>query len=190
MIDFSKLSDEQLLQAIVNGQSAALGLLYDRYGRLVFSLAVNILNNASDAEEVTQEVFLLLWKKAVTYREELGKVSSWLSGVARHRAIDALRRQAARPDGHSMDWSQAVEEPDLSDGSDPVENVIEKHQMAQRIKQAVATLPVEQQAVLELAYFQGMTQEEIATQTGEPLGTIKTRVRLAMQKLRIEFIEI
>jgi RNA polymerase sigma-70 factor, ECF subfamily len=190
MIESSSLTDEHLLHAIVNGQSAALGILYDRYGRLVFSLAINIINNASDAEEITQEVFLLVWKKASTFQQEQGKVSSWLSGVARHRAIDALRRQGARPDGHSLDWSKAVEEPDLPDGGDSVENMVEDHQQVQRIKLAVATLPIEQQTVLDMAYFQGMTQEEIAAQTGEPLGTIKTRVRSAMQKLRSQMAEV
>jgi RNA polymerase sigma-70 factor (ECF subfamily) len=190
MVDSSKLTDENILQAIVEGQSSALGLLYDRYGRLVFSLAVNILFNNSDAEEITQEVFLLAWKNASTYRMEQGRVVAWLTGITRHRAIDALRRKGARPDGHRLDWVLAVEEPDLPDNSEPVENMVEDHQQAQQIRKVVSGLPVEQQQVLILTYFQGLTQEEIASQTGEPLGTVKTRIRLAMQKLRGQMAEI
>jgi RNA polymerase sigma-70 factor, ECF subfamily len=189
MADSSNLTDENILQAISEGQSSALGLLYDRYGRLVFSLAVNMLFNNSDAEEITQEVFLLVWKNASTYKMEQGRVAAWLSGITRHRAIDALRRKDARPDGHRLDWVLAVEEPDLPDGSEPVENMVEEHQQAQNIQKVVSNLPAEQQQVLILAYFQGMTQEEIAAQTGEPLGTVKTRIRLAMQKLRSQMVE-
>jgi RNA polymerase sigma-70 factor (ECF subfamily) len=190
MIKSSEWTDENILQAIVDGQSSALGMLYDRYGRLVFSLAANIFFNNSDAEEITQEVFLLVWKNASTYRTEQGRVGAWLSSITRHRAFDALRRKGARPDGHRLDWVLAVEEPDLPDDSEPVENIVEDHQQAQQIRKVVSSLPVEQQQVLLLAYFQGMTQEEIAAQTGEPLGTVKTRIRLAMQKLRSQMAEI
>jgi RNA polymerase sigma-70 factor, ECF subfamily len=187
MIDSPQIPDEALLQAVVNGQSSALGTLYDRYGRLVFSLAVNILNNAEEAEEITQEVFLQVWKKGATYQMEQGRVAAWITGITRHRAIDVLRRKGVRPEGHRMDWTQTVEEPDLPDGSEPVESQVEQQQQGLRIRQAVAALPPEQQRVLELAYFHGLTQEEIAAQTGEPLGTVKTRIRLAMQKLRGQF---
>jgi RNA polymerase sigma-70 factor (ECF subfamily) len=189
MIDLSTVTDESLLQAIVNGQSAALGSLYDRYGRLVFSLAVSIINNAEEAEEITQEVFLLIWEKSASYQADQGKVAAWLTGITRHRAIDVLRRRNARPEGHRMDWMQSVEEPDLPDGSEPVESLVEGQQEGLKIRQAVAALPPEQQRVLELAYFRGLTQEEIAIQTGEPLGTVKTRIRLAMQKLRSQFAQ-
>jgi RNA polymerase sigma-70 factor (ECF subfamily) len=184
MIEATLLTDESLVKAVVEGQSAALGTLYDRYGRLVYSLVVNILNDSGEAEEITQEVFLLVWNKADTFQIEHGKVAAWLCSVARHRAIDALRRHGARPEGHSMDWVLAVEEPDISDGSEPVEQMVEDQQRSNRLRQAVATLPPEQRKVLEMAYFGGMTQEEISAQTGEPLGTIKTRIRLSMQKLR------
>jgi RNA polymerase sigma-70 factor, ECF subfamily len=187
MIDPLSISDESLLQAIVEGQSAALESLYDRYGRLVFSLAVSIINSAEEAEEIIQEVFLLIWEKSASYQANQGKVAAWLTGITRHRAIDVLRRRNARPEGHRMDWIKSVEEPDLPDGSEPVESVVEGQQEGLKIRMAIASLPPEQQQVLELAYFRGLTQEEIAVQTGEPLGTVKTRIRLAMQKLRSQF---
>jgi RNA polymerase sigma-70 factor (ECF subfamily) len=187
MIDFSPVSDEGLLKAVVNGQSSALGALYDRYGRLVFSLAVNIINDASVAEEITQDVFLQVWKKSATYQVEHGKVAAWLTGITRNRAIDILRRNSSRPEGHRIDWALAVEEPDIPDGNIPVENQVEQNQQGTHLRQAVSDLPPEQKQVLEMAYFFGMTQEEIAAQTGEPLGTVKTRIRLAMQKLRNQF---
>jgi RNA polymerase sigma-70 factor (ECF subfamily) len=184
LIESTQENDESLLAAIVNGQSAALGTLYDRYARLVFSLAVNMINDEAVAEEITQDVFLQVWKKSATYQNEHGKVAAWLTGITRHRAIDILRRKGSRPEGHLLDWTRMVEEPDLPDGEIPVENQIELKQQGLGIRQAISDLPLEQQQVVEMAYFHGLTQEEIALQTGEPLGTVKTRIRLAMQKLR------
>jgi RNA polymerase sigma-70 factor (ECF subfamily) len=187
MVDFPQESDEALLKAVLNGQSSALGTLYDRYGRLVFSLAVNIINDTNIAEEITQEVFLQVWKKSATYQVEQGKVAAWLTGITRNRSIDVLRRNGSRPEGHRIDWTLAVEAPDLPDGSIPVESQVEQNQQGVHLRQAILNLPSEQKQVLELAYFSGMTQEEIAAHISEPLGTVKTRIRLAMQKLRTQF---
>ena len=183
--DPARMEDEALIQSIASGQSAALGVLYDRYGRLVFSLAYQILNDDAAAEEITQEVFLQVWTKAGTFQSSLGKVSTWLTSVTRHRAIDNLRRSRIRPEGHRADWD-LYEEGDGPQLTDPLnvvsqaENNIQSHV----IRQAIAQLPEEQRQALALAFFHGLSHQEIADTTGEPLGTVKTRIRLSMQKLR------
>ncbi len=183
--DPAQPEDEALIQAIANGQSAALGVLYDRYGRLVFSLAYRILNDKSAAEEITQEVFLQIWAKAGTFQSGLGKVSTWLTSVTRHRAIDDLRRKRIRPEGHRAEWDLA------EDGDDPqfvdplnVPAQVELSIQNRAIRQAISLLPKDQQQALALAFFHGLSHQEIAETTGVPLGTIKTRIRLGMQKLR------
>jgi RNA polymerase sigma-70 factor (ECF subfamily) len=183
--DPARLEDESLIQAIANGQSAALGVLYDRYGKLVFSLAYQVLNDDAVAEEITQEVFLQIWTKAGTFQSGLGKVSTWLTSVTRHRAIDNLRRKRIRPEGHRAEWDPADEgdEPQLADPLNVVAQV-ESNIQSHAIRQAIAQLPKDQQQALALAFFQGLSHQEISEATGEPLGTIKTRIRLGMQKLR------
>lgn len=181
-MNFSALDDQALLRQIVAAQTAALSELYDRYGRLVFSLAVRIVGEAGLAEEITQDVFVQLWKKADTYHAEQGKVITWLTSFARHRAIDVLRRQSVRPEGHRVEWAEGVS-PDLEDPVE-LESAIDLEQQKYRLRQALAELPEEQRRVLALAYFSGMSHQEIADAIHEPLGTVKTRVRLGMQKLR------
>jgi RNA polymerase sigma-70 factor, ECF subfamily len=180
-----RLEDDILLRAIAGGQSAALGTLYDRYSRLVFSLAYHIVNDEGVAEEVTQEVFLQVWNKAGSYQIGLGKVSTWLTSVARHRAIDSLRRRNVRPEGNLAQWDDS-DDPAEPQWVDPlnVEAQVDLTMQSRVVRQAIAQLPGEQQKALALAYFQGLSHQEIAEKTGEPLGTIKTRIRLAMQKLR------
>ena len=174
--------DEGLIRLIAGGQPAALSLLYDRYGRLVFSLAFQVTSDAAVAEEITQEVFLQIWNKANTYQAAQGKVTTWITSVARHRAIDSLRRKGARPEGHQVDFEDS-EERELVDPAG-VEDQVDLSQRSQAVRQAMAQLPPEQQKALALAYFQGLTHQEIAELTGEPLGTVKTRIRLAMLKLK------
>jgi RNA polymerase sigma-70 factor (ECF subfamily) len=180
--DLHTLDDESLLRLIVQARPEALSELYDRYGRLVFSLAINALGDTATAEEVTQDVFLRVWQRAWQYRADQAKVSTWLASIARHRAIDQLRRQGARPDGQSLAWA------DLSPQAEPVtagpHQATELSIRRQRVRAAVAQLPEEQKQVLALAYFRGYSQAEIAESLGLPLGTVKTRIRLAMDKLR------
>lgn len=179
--------DDALMQEISRGKSAALGALYDRYGRLVYSLAYAVVDDAGLAEEISQEVFLQVWNKANTYQPGLGKVSTWISSIARHRSIDQLRRLHTRPEGHQAGWEENADggEPDLVDPVD-LESQVEGHLENRVLLRAIHQLPMEQQQVLALAYFKGLSHQEIADVTGEPLGTIKTRIRLAMQKLRKE----
>ena len=181
-MNFSALDDQALLQQIVAAQTAALSELYDRYGRLVFSLAMRIVGEAGMAEEITQDVFVQLWNKASTYRADQGKVITWLTSFARHRAIDVLRRQNVRPEGHRVEWAEG-NSPDLEDPAE-LESTIDLEQQKYRLRQALAELPEEQRRALDLAYFSRMSHQEIADAIHEPLGTVKTRVRLGMQKLR------
>jgi len=177
--------DERLLHAIAQGHSAALGELYDRYGRLVFSIALIVVNDEAGAEEITQEVFLQVWNKSSSYQPGLGRVATWLSSITRHRAVDSLRRRGARPEGHQAAW----EEDEEGDGPvliDPqnVEGQVEDNLQSRAVRRAIHSLPQDQQRALALAYFEGLSHQEIAETTGEPLGTVKTRIRLAMLKLR------
>jgi RNA polymerase sigma-70 factor (ECF subfamily) len=181
-LDYSKFDDETLLRLIAQQQADALSQLYDRYGRLAYSIALNASGDAAQAEEITQDAFLKVWQHAATYRVDEGKVAVWLGRIVRNRAIDLFRRQRVRAEGNSVSWA-VVEETALPDGYNVEQDVAVRQQRA-NIRAAMAQLPAEQRDALALAYFQGYTQEEIAAHTGQPLGTIKTRIRLAMQKLR------
>ena len=186
-MDISHFDDESLMRLIVHRQENALSELYDRYGRLVYSISVNVLGEPAAAEEVTQDVFLRVWDRAVTYQPEQGKVVTWLARITRNRAIDLIRFRRLRPEGSSVSWEELTSNPPI-DGHN-VEQAIELAQQQQRVRQAIAQLPPEQREALALAYFQGLSHQEIADRLGQPLGTVKTRVRLAMQKLKHELSE-
>ena len=181
-LDYSTLDDETLVQLIVQARSEALGELYDRYGRLVFSLALSSVGNPATAEEITQDVFLRVWQRARQYRADRAKVSTWLTSITRHRAIDQLRRRGSRAEQHSLDWAELAPgaEPALNGPEQATAQALERA----RVRAAIAQLPEEQQQVLALAYLQGLTQSQIAEALDLPLGTVKTRIRLGMQKLR------
>jgi len=181
-LGYSTFDDETLMRLIVEARAEALGELYDRYSRLVFSLALNSVGDPATAEEVTQDVFLRVWQRAGQYRADRAKVSTWLTSITRHRAIDQLRRRGSRPEQHSVAWAE------LSPGTEPSVNGPEQSaalamERAQ-VRAAIAQLSEEQKQVLALAYFQGLTQSQIAETLDLPLGTVKTRIRLGMQKLR------
>ena len=183
MVDYSTLDDAALIRLIAHARTEALSALYDRYGRLVFSLALHVLGDQALAEEITQDVFFRIWEKASTYRPEQAKVSTWLTSITRHRAIDVLRQRGVRPGLDRTEWSE-TQLMLIPDGADSPEEMTERALQQELVRRAVALLPVEQSRVLALAYFQGLTHSQIATLCGEPLGTVKTRIRLAMQKLR------
>ena len=183
--DYAKIDDERLIVLILQSQEQALAQLYDRYHRLIFSLALAIVNDRATAEEITLDVFMRVWQKAGTYRADQAKVSTWLTHIARHHAIDVLRRRAARVDEFALHWEDAGPYSGSS-APDPQESV-ELSLRRERIHAALAQLPPEQREALHLAYFGGYTQSQIAEVLQQPLGTIKTRLRLAMQKLR-EFL--
>jgi RNA polymerase sigma-70 factor, ECF subfamily len=171
-------SDEELLQAVVAEDVGALEALYTRYGGLTFSLAYRITGNRETAEEVVQESFLSVWRRSLSYQAERGSARTWLLGITHHRAIDAVRARAAR-------GATVVLEDDapLAGNEDPWSAVSQKLDR-EAILAAMASLPLEQRRCIELAYFGGFTYPEIATQLGVPLGTIKSRLRLGLQRLR------
>ena len=181
-LDYATLDDQSLIHLIIQARAEALSELYDRYSRLVFSLALNAVGDPATAEEITQDVFLRVWQRARQYRADRGQVSTWLTGITRHRAIDYLRRRGSRPEQHSVAWAELApsDEPVLSGPAEAASLSFEKA----RVRNAVAQLPPEQRQVLALAYFQGLTQSQIAQVLDLPLGTVKTRIRLGMKKLR------
>lgn len=184
--DYTVYSDEKLVSLIAQSREQALAQLYDRYHRLIFSLALVIVNDRATAEEVTLDVFMRVWQKAGTYRAEQAKVSTWLTHIARHHAIDVLRRRAARLDHSALHWEDAIRSAESPHPSP--QDSAELSLRRERIQAALAQLPTEQRQALLLAYFGGFTQSQIAEMLAQPLGTIKTRLRLAMQKLR-EFLK-
>ena len=166
-----------------SGNAAALEALYDLYAPAVMGIAVKTLGDRAAAEEVVQETFWRAWSNAATFSSGQGTVPGWLFGIARNLAIDLWRRQKVRPQP-AFDEAEAQR---LSGEPDPEADVAEaawttiKHT---QVKAAMHGLPAEQRQVLELAYFTGMTRQEIAEATGAPLGTVHTRARLGLQKLR------
>jgi len=163
-------------------QEGALTQLYERYSRVIFSLALAIVNDQATAEEVTLDVFLRVWQKAASYRADQAKVSTWLTHITRHHAIDILRRRAARLDHYAITLDDVAFHGESSE-QDP-QQFAELSTRRERVHAALAKLPKEQKQALLLAYFGGYTQHQIAEKLKQPLGTIKTRLRLALQKLR------
>lgn len=179
----SSLSPDHLLFELIRQKDpAALSELYDRYSRLVFGVALRILNDEQTAEEITQDVFLQIWNKAETYDPSFGNAASWIARIARNRSIDQYRHSHIRAEGHSTSWDDCCEE--KPDEALSIEHHAITSDQRLSLLRAIRDLPVDQQKALALAFFQGMTHLEIAAFLGEPLGTVKTRIRLAMQKLR------
>ena len=169
--------DALLVQRVDGGDTDALRLLYDRYGGIVFGMSFRVLGDRQAAEECTQDVFVSVWRTARTYEPERARVSTWLLTIARNRAIDATRRRAARPvDPHEEIWSgdEAADTAELVAGADE----------AIRVAAAMAELPDAQREALSLAYFDGLSHTEIAERLQVPVGTVKGRIRLALDRLR------
>jgi RNA polymerase sigma-70 factor (ECF subfamily) len=177
-----KPEDTTLIALIAQGQTEALDRLYDRYNRLVFSVALAVVAERAVAEEVTLDVFVQVWRRAGTYRPEQAKVRTWLIAITRHHAIDILRSQKSRPEANTLDWDE-ISSPE---GPAPhgLEESVQLSLQRAHIQAKMAELPADQREALVLAYFKGYTHSEIAKALGQPLGTIKTRIRLGMQKLK------
>lgn len=171
-------SDEELLRALAD-DSSALGPLYDRYGGLVYGLALSILGNADDAQDLTQEVFLTLCSQT-TYDPARGSLGAYLTTIARSRAIDRLRRRT-RTVRVLRDWQQTA--PPVEMPATPLDE-LSTQRCAQRVRQAMAELPEQERRALELAYYQGLTQAEIADEIDAPLGTVKSWCRRGLLNLK------
>lgn len=174
-------SDEMLLERVAAGDQQSLADLYDRYQRLTFGIATRITGDRAIAEDVIQETFLGIWRAAGNFAERRASARTWIIAICHHRAVDAVRRRrpsSPLPDPELPPPAQLVSPdvwPDVSRGID-----------AQVVREALNGLPVAQREAIELAYFAGLTQHEIADRTQVPLGTVKSRVRLGLGALRKE----
>jgi len=167
------------MSRVAGGDADALGELYDHYGRVVFGVIYRMLGSPESAEEVAQNAFHSVWRQAAAYRPERGSVRTWLLAIARNAAIDWRRSKANR-----MSRETVIDESLALVDDVRVEDRVITNLRAQRVRAAVASLPQEQREVLSLAFWSGLSQTEIARRTGAPLGTVKSRVRLGMARLR------
>jgi RNA polymerase sigma-70 factor (ECF subfamily) len=177
------LPDPALLQLMAAGDDQAMALFYDRYRREVYSLSLHVLGDPGAAEEATLDVFMKVWKEAGSYRPERASVRTWLVTVARHQAIDLLRRRKARGDRNPAQCAEDFLEV-LADPADDAETVVGDREIRRQVRAALAELPAAQREVLWLAYFRGCSHSEIASALGQPLGSVKTRIRSALLHLR------
>lgn len=180
--DAATLSDEALMYALCEGAEWAMQHLYQRYARYVYSLAYRIVHDSFGAEDIVQDVFVSVWRKAISYQEPQGSVRSWLQAIVHHRAIDVIRASSHR-DAQCTSL-QGDNEQDPPSAAPEVWEMVWHNQQAVSIRQALASLPAAQRQVIEMSYFQGYTHIEIAEELHLPLGTVKGRMRLALQKLR------
>jgi len=174
--------EAHLLSRIAQQDQSALSTLYDRYARVLYSLAFRILGSVEEAEEIVLDVFSQVWKLAGRYDPQRGRVDAWLFMLTRSRSLDRLRslQRINKAVESSTEAAKIVPQTQISD---PTEDVL-IHERRDRVLSAIQRLPVEQREVIELAYYQGLTHVEIAAKTGKSLGTVKTRIRLGLNKLR------
>jgi RNA polymerase sigma-70 factor (ECF subfamily) len=170
-------TDEELIRRVLRHDEPALGLIYERYGRLVYTIALRITGDREAAEEVMQDVFQAVWQGAASFQPN-GSFSAWLMGIARHRAIDLTRsrryRARAREEALDLDFT----------GAAAGDSVVDTLALRAVVRTALAELPLAQRQALELAYYGGLTHVQIAGRLGEPVGTIKSRMRLGLTRLR------
>lgn len=175
--------DSALVERMIAGDESALSALYDRYSGMLFAMLVRILRDPQAAEEILQDLFLQLWRGAARFDAGRGSLPAWLMVIGRNRALSRLRTREHReiPEDIEAFPANAVA------SSVNLEDDAERSLLMEKLRTAMATLPAEQREAVELAYFEGMTQTEIAAHTGSPLGTVKSRVRTAMQSLKQVF---
>lgn len=175
--------DADIMAAMAAGDPAAMETLYDRYSRPVYSFAYRMLGDRDHAEDLMQEVFLRAWRRSSRFSDSRGTLISWLLSITHNMAIDELRKKQRRPQKADSN------EPDvlmgsLRDTTEPVEEIAVRSDTGRAVREALDEIPENQRVVLELGYFRGMTQREISEKLDVPLGTIKTRMRLALRKLQ------
>jgi RNA polymerase sigma-70 factor, ECF subfamily len=177
-------SDEALVVRMAKQDQEALVLLYDRYRRVVFGLSVGILRDRTEAEEVVADVFFQAWRGAGGYERLRGSVSSWLVMLCRSRSIDRLRARGRRESGRERLKEQGAEGTSAGWRDGGADELMEMEIKKKRITAALGSLPLEQRRALELAFYGGLSHSEVAVELGEPLGTIKSRIRQALSRLR------
>jgi RNA polymerase sigma-70 factor (ECF subfamily) len=169
--------DAELLTRVQRGDERAMAVLFDRYSKVVYSVGLRVLRDTAAAEDVMQEIFMQIWRNPNSFVAAKGSLGGWLAVVARNRSIDTLRRK--RP-------SEQVDEMNLASSTNLADEA-ERSILMERARAAVLLLPVEQRKTLEMAFFDGLTHSEIAEMTGDPLGTVKTRIRSGLLTLRKAF---
>jgi RNA polymerase sigma-70 factor, ECF subfamily len=181
-----RLADEELMPLVGRKEAAAFEVFYDRHGGAAYSLAYRIVGDRGAAEDVTQEAFLSIWRSGARYDPARGSVRTWILGIVRNRAIDAIRRDSSRPPRLVLEDETVLERqpaPQLT------ETEALRRESARELRGALDDLPREQSRVIELAFFGGFTHSEIAEMLGAPLGTVKGRMRLGLEKIRSNLAE-
>jgi RNA polymerase sigma-70 factor (ECF subfamily) len=189
--NYQELTDAQLMERIQNRDTMALSELYDRYSPILFGLAIKILKNQMFAKDVLQDVFIQVWKNAGHYKVKQGKALAWMASICRNRCIDILRlkdtqtqRSAFEP--RDLDHIRSL----VSDERDSPLALANDEQLKELVKSALQKIPPEQRKLIEMAYYKGYSQSEIAEKTDTPLGTVKSRIRSGMLQLKEIFIRI
>ena len=168
------VSDAEIIARIYSGDEGAMEMLYDRYSPVVYAVALRVLSDRNTAEDILQDVFMQLWRNPQSFNASRGSLATWLAVIARNRAIDQLRRK--HPEVELSETLISVD-PDL-------ENTAERKQAIEKVRAVLATMPAEQRSALEMAFFEGLTHVEIAGKTGQPLGSVKTRIRSGLLAVR------
>lgn len=173
------VDDALLLRSLQAGDQSALAALYDRYSGIAYGLALRITGDATAAEDVVQEAFVSVWKQAPRFDASRGQVRSWLLTIVHHRAVDVVRRRSSRPERALPDDASQIADHDA-----PPAVAAEMAMDARAVREAVRQIPEDQRRTVEMAYFEGLTHVEIAERMGVPLGTVKSRLRIALEKMR------
>jgi RNA polymerase sigma-70 factor, ECF subfamily len=181
-----RLADEELMPLIGDKDPQAFAVFYDRHGGVAFSLAYRIVGERAAAEDVTQEAFISVWRSGARYDRARGSVRAWMLGIVRNRAIDLLRSRAGRAPNLDFDDDSILEQ---RPAGELTEDEALRRETADEVRGAIGGLPGEQSRVIELAYFGGFSHSEIAEMLGVPLGTVKGRMRLGLEKIRSELAE-
>jgi RNA polymerase sigma-70 factor (ECF subfamily) len=184
--ELQRLADEDLMPVVAGKDADAFEIFYDRHGGAAYSLAYRIVGDRQAAEDVTQEALLSIWRSGARYDRARGSVRAWTLGIVRNRAIDLLRRDSGRAPKLAFDPEEALERRP-AEGLTDVEAL--RRETAREVRGALSGLPEDQSKVIQLAYFGGFTHSEIARMLNEPLGTIKGRMRLGMEKIRAALAE-
>ena len=186
MDDIRHLADEEVMQLVQHGDPRAFELLYDRHGGAAFSLAYRMTGNRTAAEDVSQEAFLSIWRSRLRYQAERGSVRTWVLGIVHNRAIDALRRSLVHERRRTS--AEGIEERQEAPERTDVEAA--RRDEARHVQSALDTLPEDQRRTIELAYFGGFSHSQIADMLDTPIGTVKGRMRLGLEKLRQQLAEV
>jgi RNA polymerase sigma-70 factor (ECF subfamily) len=186
--DLQRLADEELMPLVNRRDPRAFELVYDRHGGAAYSLAYRIVGDRTKAEDITQEAFLSMWRSGARYDRARGSVRTWLLGIVRNRAIDLLRHDLLQPP--KMSFQDEMPEAQLAgESAERTETEALRREAAREVRGALDGLPADQMRVIELAYFGGLSHSQIADMLGMPLGTVKGRMRLGLEKIRARLAE-